>query len=291
MKQKKEVLCGNHCVIDNNSSIGINVTIGHNCVIEEGVIIGDNTHIDSNTIIRKNVTIGKNSFIGSNCILGEYWTDYCMNHQDYELQLLIGENALIRSGSIIYVGSNIGSHFQTGHQVTIRERSNIGDHVSVGTLSDIQGNCLIGNYVRLHSNVHVGQLSKIDDFVWVFPYVILTNDPTPPSEDLAGVHIKSFAIIAARALILPGVIINNDSLVAAGAVVTKDVEAYEVVAGNPAKVISDVRSIKNKKTGASVYPWRYHFNRAMPWCDSDFETWYMSLDICERNKYCIDEMV
>lgn len=41
----------------------------------------------------------------------------------------------------------------------------IGNHVRIGTLSDIQGHCEIGNYVNMHSNVHIGMKSEIEDFV------------------------------------------------------------------------------------------------------------------------------
>lgn len=275
----KSAIIGEHVVIGNN------VTIGHNCIVEDNVTIGDNTYIDSNTIIRSYVSIGKHSFIGSNCILGEYWMDFCIDQKMHIHPLGIGDNALIRSGSIIYAGSNIGKNFQTGHRVTIREKSKIGDYVSIGTLSDIQGNCTIGNYVRLHSNVHIGQLSVIDDFVWIFPYVVLTNDPTPPSEKFVGVHVRSFAIIATGALILPGKEISQDSLIAAGAIVTKDVPMYAVVAGNPGKVISDVHKVRNKLTGEAVYPWRDHFKKYMPWEETDFSTWYRSLTIEERQEH------
>lgn len=278
---------GLNCVISDGAKIGNNVVLGHNCIIEDKVIIGDNTYIDNNTIIRSYTKIGANSFIGSNCIIGEYWMDFCLDRKPHMHPLIIGKSALIRSGTVIYAGSEIGKSFQTGHQVTIREKSKIGDNVSIGTLSDIQGNCNIGNYVRLHSNVHIGQLSSIDDFVWIYPYVVLTNDPTPPSDQFVGVHIKSFAIVATAAIIMPGLEIGQDSLVAAGTIVTKPVEKYSVVAGNPGKPISDVRKIKNKITGAPVYPWRHHFKNYMPWEDSDFKTWYESLDFQEKEYYKI----
>lgn len=280
-----------NCVISESAIIGDGVTLGHNVIIEDNVIIGDNVFIDSNTIIRQNVSLGDNSFIGSNCIIGEYWIDFCLDRKPHLHPLSIGEYALIRSGSIIYAGSNIGKGFQTGHQVTIREKAHIGNHVSVGTLSDVQGNCEIGNYVRLHSNVHIGQLSVVDDFVWIFPYVVLTNDPTPPSNISIGVHVHSFATIATGAIILPGIEIGQDALVAASAMVNKPVEPYAVVGGNPAKQFSDVRKIKNKITGEFVYPWRHHFNHYMPWEESDFNTWYNSLSIDEKEFYCIDKIV
>ncbi len=282
---------GEYCILGKNVKFGENVVLGHNCTIEDNVVIGDNTFIDNNTTIRSFVTIGKNSFIGSNCIIGEYWMDFCIDRVEYEHPLTIGEKALIRSGSIIYAGSTIGDNFQTGHQVTIREKASIGNHVSVGTLSDIQGNCRIGNYVRLHSNVHIGQLSEIDDFVWIFPYVVLTNDPTPPSENFIGVHVHPFAIVATGSIIMPGLDIGQDSLIGAGAIVTKSVEPYAVAIGNPAKVISDVRKVKNKVTKEPVYPWRDHFSNYMPWNGIGFDAWYASLDLSEKEEYSISEIL
>lgn len=284
------VIKGINCVIADGAKLGDHVVLGHNCIIEDNVVIGDSTYIDSNTIIRSNTTIGKNSFIGSNCIIGEYWMDFCLERKPHEHTLNIGEEALIRSGSILYAGSEIGIGFQTGHQVTIREKSRIGDHVSVGTLSDIQGNCRIGNYVRLHSNVHIGQLSVIDDFVWIFPYVILTNDPTPPSENFIGVHVHSFAIIATDSVVMPGLDIGQDCLIGAGAIVTKSVEPYTVAVGNPAKAVSDVRKVKNKITGEPVYPWREHFSNYMPWDGIGFDAWYATLDFDGTAQYTISNM-
>ena len=269
---------GRNSILGENVSLGNNVVIRDNCIIEDNVVLGDNVYIDSNTIIRSDVTLGADSTVGANCIIGEYQMDFYRDRSHHAHPLNIGQNALIRSGSIIYSGSDIGDNFQTGHQVTIREKARIGNNVSVGTLSDIQGNCDIGNYVRMHSNVHIGQLSKIDDCVWIFPYVVLTNDPTPPSENMLGVHIHSFAIVATSTVVLPGIEIMSDSLVGAGSVVNRDVERYAVVVGNPAKQRADIRDMKNKITGEKVYPWRYHFDRAMPWEGIGFDEWYNSLD-------------
>ena len=280
-------IIGKNVIIGENVTFGEDVSIGHNCIIEDNVTIGEKCVIDSNCIIRSGVSLGENSNVGSNCIIGEYCADYYQDHQVHFRPLSIGENALIRSGSIIYSGSSIGKHFQTGHQVTIREKALIGDNVSVGTLSDIQGNCKLGNYVRLHSNVHIGQLSVIDDFVWIFPYVVLTNDPTPPSENFVGVHVRPFAIIATGAVIMPGIEIGQDALIGAGAIVTKSVAPYDVAVGNPAKPISDVRKIKSKITGKPVYPWREHFTNYMPWEKIGFDAWYSSLDLSEKECYGI----
>lgn len=278
---------GQNCIVGQNVTIHETAMIGHNCIIEDNVTIGSNAYIDNNTIIRSNVTIGSNAFIEANCIIGEYQMDFYLDRQTHVHPLTIGDNAFIRSGSILYSGSRIGNNFSTGHQVTIREDAQIGDNVCVGTLSDIQGFCRIGNYVRLHSNVHIGQKSIIDDFVWIFPYVVLTNDPTPPSEELVGVHVHPFAIIATGSIIMPGLEIGQDSLIGAGAIVTKSTTEYAVAVGNPAKVISDVRNIKNKVTGQAVYPWRYYFSRYMPWSEMGFDEWYASLSEDDKKKHSI----
>lgn len=254
--------------------IGKNVEMKGNVILGDNVIIEDDVFIDYNCIIRSNVHIKKNTVIGANCILGEYGNDFLIRHEEGNHPLLIGEDSFVRSGSILYGDCVIGDHFQTGHQVTIREFSKIGSHVSIGTLSDIQGYCSIGNYVRAHSNVFIGQKTEIKDYVWIFPYVVFTNDPTPPSEELVGATVESFAVVSTGSVILPGVVIHEDALVGAGAIVTKDVEKMAVVVGNPARRVADVTKIKNRITGKPVYPWRYTFDRNMPWENQGYEKWY-----------------
>lgn len=259
--------------------MGDNIIVGENVVIQAGCIIGDNvtinrgTYIDYNVIIRDNVNLGEDSFVGARTILGEYLSDFTVNRQRTSHLLSIGDNAVIRSETIIYGDSIIGNNFQTGHRVTIRENSHIGSHVRIGTLSDIQGYCEIGNYVNMHSNVHVGHKSVIKDYVWIFPYVVLTNDPNPPSEELLGVTIEEFAVVATGTVVLPGMVIGKDSLVGAGAIVTKDVQPERIAVGNPARDVGSTSKIKNKVTGEQVYPWKYTFDRGMPWAGMTYEKW------------------
>ena len=275
----ENVQFGYNTIVGSNCTIGENCFIGHNSIIEDNVVLGDNVYIAENCIIRSNVELGTNSSVGANSILGEWLMDFYLDRQAHEHNLFIGSDAIIRSGTKIYGGSTIGNHFQTGHNVTIREGAQIGAHVSVGTLSDIQGKCTIGDYVRMHSNVHIGQLSQIDSYVWIFPYVVLTNDPTPPSDQLVGVHIHSYAVIATNAIVLPGIDIAEDTLVAACANVTRNVEQYQVVGGNPAKPLTDIRKSKNKFTGEDAYPWKYHYSHNMPWEGMNYAEWYHSINL------------
>ena len=243
-------------------------------LIGDNVTMGARVTIGPRSIVYDNVNIGAGTTIGADCILGEPLASIYSNPAAYSNPALdVGTDAIIRSGAILYAGSTIGSNFECGHRVTIREASAIGHHVRIGTLSDIQGHCSIGNYTRLHSNVHIGNKSVVRDFVWIFPYVVLTNDPHPPSNMLVGVTVDEFAVIATMSVILPGVTVGRDALVGASSLVRSDVAPEAVVVGNPAKQVATVRDIKSRFDGAAVYPWRETFERGMPWEGIGYSKW------------------
>lgn len=220
--------------------------------------IGYNAEIGPYTIIHDHVRIGDNCVIEGFCEIG-YPSSLAKKEG-----LFIGENSHIRSYSLFYAGSSFQKKLATGHRVTVRENTNAGENLHIGTLSDIQGDCEIGNFVRMHSNVHIGKKSKIGDFVWIFPYVVLTNDPHPPSDTLIGVDIKDYAIIATMSVVLPGIIVNKHALVGAHSLVNRDVQEGMVAAGNPAKEICKTSDITIRGKQESAYPWPKHFHRGYP---------------------------
>jgi len=228
-------------------------------IVSSKARIGKNVKIGAFTTLYDNVVIGDNSVIEGYCELG------VENHLSEGINLIIGKNSHIRSHSIFYEGSTFGDDLTTGHRVTVREKTIAGLNLQIGTLSDIQGHCTIGNYVRLHSNVHVGQNSKIRNFVWLFPYVVLTNDPHPPSNVIQGVTIEDFAVICAMSTILPGVTIKKGALIGAGTLLSRDAEKGMVYTGNPGKKVGPAERIKLKDgSKKSAYPWANHFHRGYP---------------------------
>lgn len=230
----------------------------------------NNVFIHPTAIIYPNVVLHDNTFIGPYCIIGEPTAGYYKDPNNYVFQTTeIGEGSVIRSNTIIYEGNKIGKNFQTGHHVTIREGITIGNNCSVGTLSDLQGKAKIGDFVRMHSNVHIGQGTEIDDFAWIYPYVVATNDKYPPLDTMEGCKIGKYAVVATGSILLPGVRIGDNSMVAAGAVVSKDVGEGRVVKGVPAKDICAIEDIK--MNGETIYPWKDHMteNRGYPWQTSE----------------------
>lgn len=228
-------------------------------IISDKAQIGAGVSIGPFTVIRDNVVIGDGTTVGGHCELGVPST------LSDGSPLRIGTNSLIRSYSLFYEGSHFGERLVTGHRVTVRERTEAGKNLQIGTLSDIQGHCRIGDYVRFHSNVHIGQQSRIGDFVWIFPYVVLTNDPHPPSETMLGCVVEDYVAIATMSIILPGVTVGQGALIGAHSSVARDVAADTVVAGAPAKFICETSRIKLKADPEkSAYPWRRHFHRGYP---------------------------
>lgn len=222
--------------------------------------LGENVSIGPFTIVYGNVKIGDNTTIDGHCIIGQPTSLAA----DAPL-LTIGENSIIRSHSVFYEGSTFGAKLITGHRVTVREKTKAGLNFQLGTLGDVQGDCEIGDYVRAHSNVHIGKLSKVGNFVWIFPYVVLTNDPHPPSDVCMGCQIGDYAAIATMSLVLPGVKVGEHSLIAANSTVSRDVPAHTVVGGTPAKHLCATSAIKLQDgSDRSAYPWPTHFYRSYP---------------------------
>jgi len=195
----------------------------------------------------KNVEIGKNSEIGDYVTIGLPPKD----KKDGELKTVIGDNAVIRSHTVIYAGNKIGDDFQTGHHVTIRENNYIGSNVSIGTGSDVEYEIKIEDEVRIHSQAFIPEYSILRKGCWIGPNVVLTNAKYPGSEGvklrLNGPELKENVKVGANSTILPAVTVGENSLIGAGSVVTKNVRKNIIVAGNPAKKINDMDTVEYYK--------------------------------------------
>ena len=193
--------------------------------------------------IFQGVTLGEGTVIEDFCVIGSP----PRGKKDGDLPTVIGEGGLVRSHTVIYAGNRIGSGFQTGNKVNIRELNEIGNNVSVGTLSVIEHHVKIGNGVRIHTQAFIPEYTVIEDNAWIGPNVVITNAKYPLSpgvkEALEGPIIGRGAKIGANATILPGVSIGENALVGAGSVVTKDVPERAVVVGNPARVIKLLKDL------------------------------------------------
>lgn len=196
--------------------------------------------------MKNNFKIGKNACVDENVMLG-----YETGRKLKDKLLVIGSNAKIRTGTVIYVGSKIGNNLETGHNAVIREENRIGNNFSIWNNSTVDYGCVIGNNVKIHCNCYLAQFTIIEDDVFMAPGVTIANDPHPgckySKKCMEGPIIEKGVQIGVNVTILPFVKIGKYSLIGSGSVVTKDVLPYSVVYGNPAerkKSIHDLTCVK-----------------------------------------------
>ena len=193
------------------------------------------------TIMQNNkAIIGKNSNVQAFVEIGIYPSE--------GPETIIGDDATIRSHSVIYGGNKVGDNFQTGHGVLIREGNIIGNNVSIGSHSVIERENNIGNNVRIHSNCFIPEFVIIEDNVWIGPSTTILNvlhPPCPRFEDCAkNVTLKRGVKIGGNVTIGPRVTIGENSLIGMGSVVTKDIPPNVLAYGNPARVICTIDEMK-----------------------------------------------
>lgn len=146
-------------------------------------------------------------------------------------------NALVES-STIGTNTRIWAFTHVLPNAVIGADCNICDHVF------IENNVVLGDRVTVKSGVQLWDGVRLEDDVFVGPNVTFTNDPFPRSRqypaEFPKTHIRKGASIGANATILPGLIIGQNAMVGAGAVVTRDVPANAIVTGNPARIMGYV---------------------------------------------------
>ena len=134
----------------------------------------------------------------------------------------------------------------------------IGDDSRIGTFVEIQKGAVIGARCKVSSHSFICEGVHIDDEVFIGHGVMFTNDARPRATNEDGspqseadwkvelTHVKRRASIGSNATVVCGVTIGEGALVGAGAVVTRDVPDFAIVAGVPARVIGDTRQPVSK---------------------------------------------
>ena len=156
------------------------------------------------------------------------------------------KNYYVHASSYIDDDVEIGEGTKIWHFCHVQTGAKIGKHCSLGQNVNVANNVVIGNDVKIQNNVSVYEGVEIEDGVFCGPSCVFTNDLTPRArfpkgrENYKKTLVKEGASIGANATIVCGHTVGRFAMVAAGAVVTKDVPDYALVAGVPAKVIGKV---------------------------------------------------
>ncbi len=149
----------------------------------------------------------------------------------------------VHESSYIDENVQIGEDTKIWHFCHIQKGASIGKKCSLGQNVNISNNVKIGNGVKIQNNVSVYEGVELEDYVFCGPSMVFTNDLTPRSKYPKGYEgykktlVKYGASIGANATIVCGNTIGRWAMIASGAVVTKDIPDYALVAGVPARQI------------------------------------------------------
>ncbi len=142
----------------------------------------------------------------------------------------------------------IGNGTRIWQFCVILKGAKIGDECNICSHCFIEDDVIIGNHVTVKSGVQLWDGVRIEDDVFIGPNVAFTNDQFPRSQHYPDkflkIVIRRGASIGANATLLPDIMIGENAMIGAGAVVTKDIPANALAVGNPARV---VRYLENKK--------------------------------------------
>jgi UDP-2-acetamido-3-amino-2,3-dideoxy-glucuronate N-acetyltransferase len=148
--------------------------------------------------------------------------------------------------------ASIGPGTSIWNQAQVREGARVGSDCVIGKNVYVDFDVVLGDRVKVQNNVSLYHGVEVEDGVFIGPHVCFTNDRQPRAINVDGspkadddwevgpILVRSGAALGANSTILPGVTIGRWAMIGSGSVVTRDVDDYELVAGNPARRLGSV---------------------------------------------------
>lgn len=154
------------------------------------------------------------------------------------------KNYFVHSTAEVSEQAKIGENTKIWNLVQVRENAHIGSNCILSKNVYIDSDVIIGSNVKIQNNVNVYHGVTVEDDVFLGPSMTFTNDMYPRAFNkdwkITKTLVKKGASIGANATIRCGIEIGEYSMIGSGSTVTKDVEPYSLVVGNPAKKIGYV---------------------------------------------------
>jgi UDP-3-O-[3-hydroxymyristoyl] glucosamine N-acyltransferase len=215
-------------VIHARVRVGAGTAIGSAVVIHPGSVLGQRCVVEDGAVLGKRPRLRKGSS-AAGAPIGA---------------LEVGDDVTICCGAIVYAGAKLGQGVIIGDQAQVRERAIVGERSVIGRGSCVDFGASVGARVLIQTAVYVTGGSVVEDDVFIGPGVVTTNDNAmgrhPKDAPLEGPIFRRACRVGGGAVLVPGVEIGQEAFVAAGALVTKDVAARDVVRGLPAQVCRSV---------------------------------------------------
>lgn len=234
--------------VHESARIGEGTTLGHGAVLMEGVRVGAGCRIGAYAVIHADTVIGERVRIDDHSVVGKLPMKAAASAVT-KLRALppleIGDEVLIGAHVILYRGAKIEPRVMVADFASVREDVSIGEKTIIGRGVAVENKVEIGPRCKIETEAYITALSTIGEGCFVAPEVTFTNDnflgrTKERFKHHKGVVLERGARVGANATFLPGITVGADALVAAGAMVTRDVPAGMIVVGSPAKVLRPV---------------------------------------------------
>jgi UDP-3-O-[3-hydroxymyristoyl] glucosamine N-acyltransferase len=223
----ESVQVGYFSVIEKDVKLGKNVVIGNRVTIHEGTVIGDETTIADGAVIGKPPKPAKTSTV---------------KLSDSIPALELGQGVTVGANAVIYRGAKIGDNTLIADLASVRENVEIGDYVIVGRGVTVENYVKIGTRTKIQSNSYITAYTTLEEQVFIAPCVTTTNDnfmgrTEERFDKIKGATVKKGARVGGASILLPGIVVEEETFIAAGALVTKNTEPKTLIKGVPAKFV------------------------------------------------------
>ncbi len=224
--------------------------LGRNAVIEPGARLGAGVTVGHNVTVHADVTVGDRAFLEDGAVLGRrplHKREHDAPRPSDPGPLVLGPCCVVGANAVLYAGSTLGARVMVGDLASVREGCRIADDVVLGRGVLVMYDTTIGARTRVIDGAILTGKMEIEEDVFIGPGVVTVNDNevylrrfgiTPWAVE--GPRVRRFALIGTGANLIAGVTIGVGAIVAPGAVVTRDVPDWTIVAGVPAKRVRDV---------------------------------------------------
>ena len=204
-------------------------------VVHDSAVIDASAEIGAYAVIGEEVLIGEDVHVFPHAVIGRPpRTAGIVPPKEYVPGVLIGHGCVIGSHAVIYQGVRLAQNILIGDGAKIRENTTIGQDCVIGSNSTLQNDVVLGNRVRVVDLSHITAGVRVGDDVFWSVGVVSMND-NRNGTGLTAPQIEAKAFIGGGAILLPGVTVGAEAIVAAGSVVTRDVDPRSRVQGVAAK--------------------------------------------------------